>query len=124
MKAGMKVDENEWLYRRSWPNKNYMNPDLTPTSRVFKLRPKDEGKLSVDVKSMTTAAKSLGDPERFYLYELPNKAILQIESAKLDTIHDHLPDGANDAHALIIGMDIDDEITPGLLAKACKRVFI
>ncbi|HEY5370639.1 MAG TPA: hypothetical protein VIJ75_16765 [Hanamia sp.] len=40
-----KVIAQEWLYRRgfSTPEKKYMNPDGTATSRVFKLRAKDNG---------------------------------------------------------------------------------
>ena len=41
------VDRQEWLFRRgrATPEKNYMNPDGTATSRVFKLREKDNGEL-------------------------------------------------------------------------------
>ena len=119
------VDISEWLYRRgfSTPERKYMNPDGTATSRVFKLREKDNGELSVDVKSMTTVKNSVGDPERFFLFEIPNKAVLGI-SSKLQTFHDPLEDGSNDAHAVIVGMEMEDEISPGMLAKFSKRVFL
>jgi len=119
-----RISEEEWLYRRGYskPEKNYMNPDGTATSRVFKLREKDEGELSVDVKSMTTPEKAIGDAGRFFLFELPNRAILKISIPQLATFHAPLP--GNDAHAVIVGMTMDDEITPGLLAKASKRIFL
>jgi hypothetical protein len=45
------VAEDEWLFRRSWlPEKKFLNPDGSATSRVFKLKEKDKGELSVDVK--------------------------------------------------------------------------
>lgn len=53
------VATDEWLFRRSFlPEKKYMAPDGSATSRVFKLREKDNGELSVDVKSLTTMIKS------------------------------------------------------------------
>jgi len=117
------VDIHEWLYRRgfSHPPKNYLNPDGSATSRVFKPRVKDEGKLSVDVKSLTTPEKSIGDTTKHFLFELPNTSVHEIG---LQTYHDALSDGTNDAHALIVGFDENDEISPGLLARASKRVII
>ncbi len=117
------VSTEEWLYRRGYstPVKKYMNPDGTATSRVFKVRPQDNGELSVDVKSLSNASKSLGDPFKYFLFEIKNAFILEIES--LVTLHDPLPDGTNDAHAVIIGMSLGDDITPGLLARASKRVY-
>jgi len=120
------VSEEEGLYRRSYlPEKKYMNPDGTATSRVFKLRAnKNETELSVDVKSMITAEKSVGDKSKFFLFELPNKAVLEITETKLLTYHDPLEDGSNDAHAVIVGMTMEDEITPGLLARASRKVSV
>jgi hypothetical protein len=68
----LSVDSTEWLYRRSYssPEKNYLNPDGSATSRVFKLREKDHGELSVDVKSLTTPANSIGDASKFILFEI------------------------------------------------------
>ena len=118
------VAPDEWLYRRSWlPEKKYMNPDGSATSRVFKLRVADNGELSVDVKSMTSVETSIKDETKFFLFEISNKKILQITSAKLETLHDPLEDGSNDAHAVIVGMTLEDDITPGILAKASIRVF-
>lgn len=118
------VGEDEWLYRRSWlPEKKYLNPDGTATSRVFKLKEKDSGELSVDVKSMTTAEKAVTDMARFFLFELPNAEVLKLKEPQLYTYYDPLPDGLNDAHAVIIGMNMEDEITPGLLARKSRRVY-
>jgi len=114
-----RVADTEWLYRRGYPNKKYMNPDGSATSRTFALRAKDEGKLSVDVASMTNPPTSIGDASRFALYEIQNLAIIRLG---LSTFHEPLP--ANPAHAVIIGMNIDDEIIPGRLARASRRVFL
>jgi hypothetical protein len=126
MKERKRVAEEEWLYRRSWlPEKNYLNPDGTAHSRVFKLRAsKNETELSVDVKSMTTAEKAVGEKSKFFLFELHNKAVVEIPEPQLTTYHDPLNDATNDAHAVIVGMTIEDDITPGLLARASKRVVI
>lgn len=126
MEERKQVSEDEWLYRSSWlPEKKYLNPDGTATSRVFKLRAsKNETELSVDVKSMTTAERSVSDKTKFFLFELPNKAVIEITDPKLITYHDPLNDSTNDAHAAIVGMTLEDEITPGLLARASKKVDI
>lgn len=121
MNPGDPVGREEWLYRRSWPEKKFMYPDGTATSRVFKLREKDSGKLSVDIKSLTTPEKAIGDPEKFWLFEVKNEEVIAIPP--LTTLYDPLPEGANDAHAVIEGMTIEDDITPGLLARKCKRVY-
>lgn len=117
------VSLDEWLYRRSYssPEKKYMNPDGSATSRVFKLREKDQGDLSVDVKSMTTAELSVGDPMRFFLFEVSNKLVNDLE---LESFHDPLEGGSNDAHAVITGMTMEDDILPGLLARASKKVLL
>ena len=120
------VSSDEWLYRRSrLPEKKYLNPDGTATSRVFKLRASiNETELSVDVKSMTTAAKAVSDNSKFFLFELPNTAVAAIDDPQLRAYHDRISDGSNDAHAVIVGMSIEDDITPGLLARASRKVSI
>lgn len=117
------VSPLEWIYRRGFttPEKKYLNPDGSATSRVFKLREKDQGELSVDVKSMTTPQVAIGDSSRFFLFEINNTSVLEID---LKTLHDPLPDGENDAHAVIVGMTLEDEIAPGLLARKSKRVLV
>lgn len=118
------VSTQEWIYRRGYctPVKKYMNPDGSATSRVFKLRPVDNGELSVNVKSMTTPELSVGDQLKYFLFEISNQSVLEI--ADLNTLHDPLPDGTNNAHAVIIGMSEEDDIKPGLLARKSKRVYI
>ncbi len=121
------VDPAEWLFRRgrSKPEKNYMNPDGTATSRVFALREKDNGALSVNVKSMTTAQAAVGDAAEFMLFELANREVLTLN---LQTFHDPCfleKDGFdNPAHAVIVGMNMDDDILPGLLARKSRRVSL
>ena len=90
------VDIKEWLFRRGYstPEKKYVNPDGTATSRVFKLREKDNGELS-------------------------NSDVIKIG---LNTYHAEVSDGSNDAHAVIIGMSMEDDIMPGLLAKSSRRI--
>jgi hypothetical protein len=119
------VDQAEWLYRRgfSTPERKYMNPDGTATSRVFTLREKDNGELSVDVKSMTTANSSVQDSQKYMLFEIAHVDVLKLN---LRAEHDPLPNGqsivVNPAHAVIVGMKMGDEITPGLLARHSRRV--
>lgn len=116
------VSIDEWLYRRYYtPAKKYMNPDGTATSRVFKLRAKDNGELSVDVKSMTTPLESITDAEKFLLFEIPNADVV---SLGLNTFHAPLPDNTNDSHAVIVGMELEDEIMPGMLARKSRRIFL
>ena len=121
MKIRKPVNEEEWLYRRGYctPVKKYMNPDGTATSRVFKLRERDDGELSVDVKSITTPEKSIGDNQKYFLFEIHNKFVLEIG---LLSFHEPMPD--NEAHSVIVGMTLDDEILPGSLARNSKRVYV
>lgn len=122
-----KVPLEEWLYRRGYnsPVHKFMNPDGTATSRIFKLRPKDEGKLSVDVKSLTTPEVAIGSPATYFLFELSAK---NIESIGLETWYDPLTQAEhgieNPAHAFINGMEEEDEILPVQLASFSRRVII
>ena len=121
------VDVGDWLFRRSWakPDKNYLNPDGTATSRVFKLREKDNGELSVDVKSLTTAERAIGDPSQFMLFEIRVQAVLEIGLGAFhdpETLEEHGRE--NPAHAVILGMSMWDEIFPGELARKSRKVFI
>lgn len=116
------VNLNEWLLRRgfSTPEHKFMNPDGSATSRVFKLRDKDEGKLSVDVESLTTHAVSVVDPAKHMLFRIANRIV---NNLGLKTYHSPLPDDSNSAHAVILGMSKEDDITPIRLARASRRVF-
>lgn len=84
-----------------------MNQDGSATPRTFALKAKDEGKLSVDVASMTDPLTSIVDASRFALYEIQNQAIILLE---LSTFHEPLPN--NPAHVVVVGTNIDDEIIP------------
>ncbi|MFZ4463472.1 MAG: hypothetical protein ACOYN5_06470 [Bacteroidales bacterium] len=116
------VSKDETLFRRGFclPLKNFLNPDGTATSRVFKLREKDLGELSVDICSLTTKEKSVMDPNKHILFEIENKVVMDID---LLTYKAPLVDGTNDAHAVITGLEIDDDIKPALLAKASRKVI-
>ena len=98
-----------------------MNPDGSATSRVFKLREIDNEELSLNVKSLTTPQITITNPEKFFLFELPNSGVLKIG---LECFHHPIPDGSNDAHAIICGMTMDDDIYPGQLARLSRRVII
>lgn len=123
MSNGELVPIEEILYRRAYcnPLRNYMNPDGSATSRVFKLREKDQGELSVDICSLTTQEKSVGDSSKFILFDISNKSVIEID---LKTYKDPLADSLNDAHAVIVGLDINDDIKPSLLAKKSRRIYI
>lgn len=101
-----------------------MNPDGTATSRVFKLREKDNGELSVEVKSLTTPEIAIVDKKRYFLFEISNAEVCQIEG--LGTYHDpiHSEEYSNDAHAVIIGITCQNDVIPGLLARKSRRVVV
>ena len=73
---------------------------------------------------MPTANIAVLDKRNFFLFELLNKSVILITSPQLTTYLDPLLNGANNAHAVITGMALEDEITPGILAKASKKVLI
>ena len=112
---GTRVSTDKHLFRRGYgpPTKNYLNPDGSATSRAYKLREKDMGLLSVDVKELTTPELAVKDIKKFVLFEIP---VSSVEKFDLISIHDPLPE--NIAHAYIEGLEEEDEIKPGLLAKA------
>lgn len=117
---GNKVNTDQTLFRRSYsnPEHKYYNPDGSATSRVFALRDRDQGMLSVDVKSMTTPQQSIADSSKFMLFEIDE---VDVEKAGLFAVHD--PISGNVAHAYI-EMDEDDDISPGLLARSSRRFFL
>ncbi len=118
MKERQLVALSEWLFRRGYSK--FHNPDGTATSRVFKLREVDKGELSVDVVSLTNPEIAIGDPAKFNLFKISNYHVNELELA---TYHDPCPNGSNDAHSVIIGMVMEDDVTPGLLAKKSQRVY-
>lgn len=121
IKVRTPVSSEEWLFRRghSNPEHKYMNPDGSAHSRVFKLRAKDIGELSVDVKSMTTPEVAVVDSSCYMLFEVANIDVIDMG---LVTEHDPLP--VNSSHAVILGMTEEDEVLPGLLARKARRVYI
>lgn len=114
------VADHENLYRSIYrtPWHRYVDPDGRPTSRNFKLRPKDAGKLSVDVSSLTTPEQSVRDLNKFALTSLAN---VDVRAIGLSTFHDPCTikehGFENPAHAYIWGMDEEDDIAPALLAQ-------
>ena len=114
------VPANEFLWQRTYfdPPHKYFNPNGSPTSRAFKLREKDDGQLSVDVKSLSTPEKSLGDSAKFVLLEISAQAVYDLD---LVAAYDPLP--ANPAHAFIGGMELEDELKPKLLAEKAYKIF-
>ena len=122
MKKGDKINSDELLYRRGYnsPEKKFLNPDGTATSRVFKLREKDNGKLSVDLAKLTTPEKAVVDSSLFNLFEIKNTTVEEIE---LTTVYDAVYTSINNSHCLIIGMDIKDETKPTYLAKKSRKIY-
>jgi hypothetical protein len=121
------VDVSEWLYRRcySTPLKNYLNPDGTATSRAFKLREKDNRELSVDVKRMTTPEVSIGDSSKFILFEIANQEVMNLDlSTFYDPCYEATHGFDNLSHAVIVGIEMNDEIMAGLLARKAQRVIM
>jgi len=119
--ANLRIPPDESLLRRGYasPERKFMNPDGSATSRVFKLRQKDNGKLSVDVKSLTDTLTAIKNPNEFMLFEV---LVFNIETIGLSSYYD--PKEDNLAHAYIYGMNIDDDIMPGLLARKAKRIYV
>jgi hypothetical protein len=121
------VAEDEALYRSIYrtPWHKYVDPNGRPTSRNFKLRPKDEGKLSVDVAGLTTPEKSVRDISKFALASIANTDVKTIGLAAYHdpcTVAEHSFD--NPAHAYIWGMDESDDIMPALLAQKATIVLM
>jgi len=120
------VADNEQLYRSIYrtPWHKYVDPDGRPTSRNFKLRPKDEGKLSVDAASLTTPEQSLRDLSKFALASIGAVDVDAIGlSAYLDPCTVEVQGFDNPAHAYIWGMDDDDDILPALLAQKATVIL-
>lgn len=125
-KQGERVEKEENLYRRIYrtPWHKYVNPDNTPTSRNFVPRKTDDGKLSVDIVSLTTKEEAVKDINKYALTEV---SVADVESVGLFAIYDECTierDGFNNpSHSLICGFEEDDDIKPALLARKAKVVF-
>ena len=114
MNKGDLVSVEETLLRRVYKSdKHYIDKRTgRPTSRAFAPRPKDEGRLSVDIKSLTSFFEAIGDERRFLLFSILSKIVYDLN---LQCIYD--PEDYNLAHALITGFDPNDESIPGILAR-------
>jgi len=118
MKKGDLVSVNETLLRRVYKgDKRYIDKKTgRPTSRAFAPRPKDEGKLSVDIKSLTSFLEAIADERKFILFSVLAKIVYDLN---LQCTYD--PEDNNPAHALITGFDPEDESIPGILARVSTK---
>lgn len=119
MIKGDTIPAEETLLRRVFAkDKRYIDPSTgKPTSRAFSPRPKDEQKLSVDVKSLSTYAISIQDSSKFSLYSIEASLVLKLG---LQCIYDPIIDPigiSNMAHSLVIGIPEEDESISGILAR-------
>lgn len=118
-----RIDPSEWLYRRGL--KYYLNPDGTPTSRVFTPRVhRDNNRLSVNRANLTTPQATMNDPtipnpDSFCLFEIQQTSVLEVG---LDT--HPAPSMDNPAHAVICCIEPQDRTLPGALAKRARLVHI
>lgn len=124
MKKGDKVSSNECLLRRVYKSdRRYRHPVTgIPSSRAFAPRPKkDDGKLSVDIESLTTLEAAIIDSAKYVLYRIAVSLVFELG---LDCIYDPiLSEGkVNLAHALITGFDEEDESIPGILSRQASYV--
>ena len=125
LKAGDKIPDKEYLLRRVYfQDKRHVRPDGTLSSRAFAPRPKDNGKLSVDLEPLIVSlAISISDISKFRLYkiqaELPH-------SIGLKCIYDpwtkEIQGTDNPAHSFISEFEESDEAKPGILAKNAVKV--
>lgn len=122
---GDKLEDSETLLRRVYrKDKRYIDPKTgRPSSRAFSPRPKDEGKLSVDIERLTTYEKAISDPTKFMLFsffaELPHQLGLEcIYDPKIDAENNF----ENLAHSLVIGFEEEDESIPGILSRKVKQI--
>jgi hypothetical protein len=124
MKKGDLISTEEILLRRVYfTDKHYIKPDGTLSSRAFAPRPKDEGKLSVDIERLTTYEKAILDVNKFRLYQIKAEIAYSIE---LKCIYDPLTlednNVANLAHSLIVGFEEEDEAKSAILAKNATKI--
>lgn len=122
MNRGDVINSEELLYRRGYnsPEKKYLNPDGTATSRVFKLREKDAGGLSVDLASLTTPEAAVLDPNLYNLFQVSNGVV---EAIELQTMYDANFAAQKNSHCIIVGMQMDDETKPAYLAKNSTKIY-
>ena len=123
MKKGDKIDVDENLLRRVYKaDKRYRDTKTgNLSSRAFAPRPKDDGKLSVDIERLTSLEQSIVDPLKFVLYRISTSLVYGLG---LDCIYDPIltDNYKNLAHALVIGFDKEDESIPGILARKAEYI--
>ena len=121
-KKGDAIEDSEELWRSYYSNpiQRAFDPNCTMAhSRVFKLRPKDEGRLSVDVSRLTTYGDSIGDPSEYLLFGISAGDVHGIDGLK--THYSPLID--NLAHTDILGIpEGAEDVVPGLLARRAYPV--
>ncbi len=119
MNKGDKLNLGENLLRRVYrTDKRYIDRKTgRPTSRAFVPRPKDDGKLSVDIERLTTYEKAIDDSERFVLFSFFSDLAFKLG---LNCIYDPVKN-INLAHAIITGFPNDDESIPGILARSSVK---
>ena len=120
MEKGDRLDVEEHLLRRVYrSDKRYIDKKTgRPTSRAFVPRPKDEGKLSVDIARLTTYENAILDSERFVLFGFLADLAYALG---LNCIYDPV-EAINPAHALVTGFPKDDESIPGIIARQAQKV--
>lgn len=118
MNKGDIVSVDETLLRRVYKgDKRYIDKKTgRPTSRAFAPRPKDDGKLSIEIKSLTSFFEAIKDERKYLLFSILSKIVYNLN---LQCIYD--PEDDNPAHALITGFDPEDESIPGILARASTQ---
>lgn len=115
MNKGDSVSREESLLRRVYrKDKRFRDPKTgIISSRAFAPRPKDQGRLSVNIERLIALEKAIMDPTKFILYRISNAIVRDLG---LDCIYDPIikEDFENLAHALIVGFDEEDESIPGI----------
>ena len=118
MQQGDQISADEILVRRIYRHdKRYIDKKTgRPTSRAFVPRPKDNGKLSVDIKRLTSFYCAIDDQTKYLLFSILSKLVYDLGLSCI-----YKPLEGNLAHALIVGFDPEDESVPGILARASKK---
>ncbi len=123
LKQGDQLADEEWLLRRVYrADKRYLDRNGRPTSRAFAPRPKDEGRLSVDIRRLTNFAAAVQNETKFQLFQFSADIPHQLG---LRCLYDPIVGNGrpeNMAHAVVTGFLPDDELIPGLLSRRAEAV--
>jgi len=119
MIKGDKVGKGEVLLRRVYrTDKRYIDKRTgRPTSRAFAPRPKDEGRLSVDIARLTTTDEAIYDKKKFCLFSIISDLVIEL---MLSCVYDPIEN--NISHSVIVGFDEEDESVPGILARSSIQI--